>query len=476
MNTFLWYDLETFGTDKSIDRIAQAAFVRTDTNFSILSEKVLYCRIPDYYFPHPEACLVNGITPQFVNRNGLSEAEFAEEIQKEITTPNTVIVGFNNLEFDDNFLKSLFFRTLFNPYEFEWVNTKWDILNLAKAMHDLRPQGMNWPPLDENKGFPVFRLTELTDANGINQEGAHDALVDVKATIAIAKQIRRANPKMFSYYFETRTKEQILAKLKKDSYQIFLLTQFFHNEYWKTCTHPMMPLFFDDLQKPRTLYCYDLLLGAPESIEQAQEKNAFVKIPLNKYPSIAPLNVLPDNSKAILGFDKQQCLDTVNAIKNSGVFDSRERVLEMADSYLSSIDNSNLPPEVFKFRAFVPNQVYRKLASYKAGLRKGITSSTPEFPETPYYKDSVICYVANNYPTQLTNEDRVRFETIRKSFLLGENQTTALSLESFINSIKQLSNDRKEESNTRREILDLLSEYAKEKNVQFQNDVPLITT
>ena len=460
MNSFLWYDLETFGTDKSIDRIAQAAFVRTDTDFHVLYERNLYCRIPDYYYPHPEACLVNGLTPQFVNEQGLSEATFADEIRKEITDPNTVIIGFNNLEFDDNFLKSLLFRTLFNPYEFEWVNTKWDILNLAKAMHDLRPEGVNWPPLDENKGFPVFRLTELTKANGIDQEGAHDALVDIKAMIEFAKQIKKINPKMLSYYFETRTKEQILGKLQRDSYKVFLLTQFFHNDYWKTCTHPMLPLFYDNPDKPRTLYCYDLLLGIPESIEQAHGKNAFVKVALNKYPSIAPLNVLPDNSSDTLGYDKQQCLRTAAEIMESGIFNSKEPIVDLVDSYLSSIDYSQTPPEEYRYRGQVPNQVFKKLSSFKAELKKGIRLSAPDFPDAPYYRDSVICYVANNFQTLLTDEDKRRSETIRESFILGTNHTSALSLESFINTIQQLSTSFNEELSDKRAILDSLAEYA----------------
>ena len=290
--------------------------------------------------------------------------------------------------------------------------------------------------------------------------------MDVKATIAVAKQIKKANPQLYSYYFETRTKEQIIGKLKKDTYKVFLLTQYFYNDYWNVCTHPMMPLFYDNPDKPRTLYCYDLLLGIPESIEKAHAKNAFVKVSLNKYPFIAPLNVLPENSVDTLGFDKQHCLSLVDAIRSSGVLDSKEQIRELTDSYLSSIDNSNLPPGVFKFRDFVPPQVYKKLSSFKIGLKQKKKTSAPVFPEAPYYRDSIICYVANNYPDLLSDDDRIRFEQIERIFILGSNNTSALSLKSFYDSINNLLSDD-ENTTATRIILNELSKYAEEKAAQY---------
>lgn len=63
--TLLWYDLETFGRHPQWDRIAQFAAVRTNGDFEEIDEPaVAYCRLTPDYVPHPEACLITGITPQ----------------------------------------------------------------------------------------------------------------------------------------------------------------------------------------------------------------------------------------------------------------------------------------------------------------------------------------------------------------------------------------------------------------------------
>ena len=46
-------------------------------------------------------------------------------------------------------------------------------------------RGINWPTHDN--GMPSFKLEQLTAANGISHESAHDALSDVHATIAMGE-------------------------------------------------------------------------------------------------------------------------------------------------------------------------------------------------------------------------------------------------------------------------------------------------
>ena len=58
----------------------------------------------------------------------------------------------------------------------------------------LRPEGIEWPSYED--GSPCFKLERLTAANGITHESAHDALSDVFATIAMAKLVMTAQPKV----------------------------------------------------------------------------------------------------------------------------------------------------------------------------------------------------------------------------------------------------------------------------------------
>ena len=75
MLSFYWHDYETWGADPSRDWPAQFAGVRTDAELNILDEPLqCFCRPPTDRLPHPEACLVTGITPQQALAEGSAEA------------------------------------------------------------------------------------------------------------------------------------------------------------------------------------------------------------------------------------------------------------------------------------------------------------------------------------------------------------------------------------------------------------------
>ena len=170
MQTLLWYDYETFTARKPY-RIAQFACVRTDLDLNPVEDPVdIFCSPTPDYLPDPDACLIHGITPQYCLENGLSEFEFAKTIHAELSRPNTCSVGFNAMNFDHEVSNYLFYRTLIDPYKWFWDNdnTKWDIIDLARACYALRPEGVNWPMKED--GGPSFRLGDLCGANEISFE------------------------------------------------------------------------------------------------------------------------------------------------------------------------------------------------------------------------------------------------------------------------------------------------------------------
>jgi len=165
---FLWHDYETFGTHPALDRPAQFAAIRTDAELNVIGEPVeWYCAPADDLLPHPVACLITGITPQQAARKGVIEAEFSRLIHDEMMQPGTCSAGYNNLKFDDEFSRNIFYRNFRDPYEREWRNgnSRFDLINLARMCFALRPEGIEWP-LNE-AGKPSFRLEHLTAANQI---------------------------------------------------------------------------------------------------------------------------------------------------------------------------------------------------------------------------------------------------------------------------------------------------------------------
>ena len=187
-HTFFWHDYETFGAVPRRDRPAQFAGIRTDAELNEIGEPVeVFCRPTPDYLPEPQACLITHITPQKCLEDGVAERDFARVIEQELGATGTIGVGYNSIRFDDEVTRHLFWRNLIDPYAREWQNQcgRWDILDVVRTAYALRPEGINWPVGADGK--VSFRLELLTQANGITHEAAHDAVSDVRATIALAR-------------------------------------------------------------------------------------------------------------------------------------------------------------------------------------------------------------------------------------------------------------------------------------------------
>jgi len=215
MKTFYWYDYETFGISPKTDRISQFAGIRTDENLNILDEHMFYCKPTHDCLPAPEACAVTGISPQDCEQKGMIEHAFIQKIHAQFSTPNTCVVGYNSIRFDDEFTRYTLYRNFIDPYAWHWKdgNTRWDILDVVRLCYALKKDNsLKWVHNEEGK--PVFKLDQLSLANGIEHANAHDALADVRATIGIAKIIKETQPQLFDYAFSLREKKTVEGKIK----------------------------------------------------------------------------------------------------------------------------------------------------------------------------------------------------------------------------------------------------------------------
>lgn len=213
-HTFLWHDYETFGISPKLDRPSQFAAIRTDAELNEIGEPwMVYCHPAPDCLPSPESCLITGITPQLCAEKGVPEQAFAQRIEAELALPGTIGVGYNTIGFDDEFTRYLLWRNLMDPYAREWQNGcgRWDLLDVVRLTYALRPEGIVWPTKPD--GRASFKLEDLTRANGIAHESAHDALSDVRATIALARLIRQHQPKLFDFALGLHRKDRVAAEL-----------------------------------------------------------------------------------------------------------------------------------------------------------------------------------------------------------------------------------------------------------------------
>ena len=120
MNSYLWYDYETFGINPKTSRISQFAAIRTDLNLNKIEEFMFYCKPTNDCLPSPQACAITGITPQICENRGVIEHEFISKINTEFLKPGTCVVGYNSNQFDDEFTRYTLYRNFLDPYAWHW--------------------------------------------------------------------------------------------------------------------------------------------------------------------------------------------------------------------------------------------------------------------------------------------------------------------------------------------------------------------
>lgn len=203
--TFLFYDIETSGLNKCFDQVLQFAAIRTDENFNEISRINRRIKLNPDTIPHPSAMLACDVTISDIV-DGEWEFDVIREIHHEFNTPGTISIGYNTLGFDDEFLRFTFYRNLLTPYTHQYKDQcqRWDIFPMMPVFYLFHRDILTWPEVD---GKISFKLELLNQYNQLSHGRAHDALVDVEATVALAKKLR-ACEKQWEYltgYFDKGT-------------------------------------------------------------------------------------------------------------------------------------------------------------------------------------------------------------------------------------------------------------------------------
>ena len=319
-DSFLFYDLETFGADPRRTRIAQFAAVRTNAALEQIEEPVsLFVQPAQDLLPSPIATLITGIAPQHALREGLLEAEASARIVEEMSRPGTCTLGYNSLRFDDEFVRHTLFRNFFDPYEREWRNgnSRWDLLDVLRLAHALRPDGIAWPKRED--GATSFKLEHLAVANGVRQGDAHEALSDVYATLGLARLLRQAQPRLWDYALKLRDKRHVAALLDPFAMQPVLhVSQRYPAS--RLCAAVVLPLASHPLIANRVIV-FDLYGEVADLLEQDAEaiadrlytpaadlpagvsRVALKEVQLNRSPMLVPWAHLRAEDFSRLGLD-----------------------------------------------------------------------------------------------------------------------------------------------------------------------------
>jgi exodeoxyribonuclease I len=487
-HTFLWHDYETFGINARVDRPSQFAAIRTDADLNVIGEPImLYCQPAPDYLPDPVSCLITGITPQICLERGIPEHEFAAQIEAALSQPGTIGVGYNTIRFDDEFTRFMLWRNLRDPYAREWQNNcgRWDLMDVVRTAYALRPDGINWPLKDisaeelvkmnainniaaqaintvasvENRGEntsqkPSFKLEDLTKANGLAHEAAHDALSDVQATIDLARLIKKTNPKLFDFCLSLHKKDRVAAELGlpttlQNARPFLHISGMFPSE--KGCIAIMFPLAMHPTNK-NEMIAWDLAhdpselaLLKPDEVRQrmftksSELPAGMTRLPiktvhLNKSPMvISSLKTLTPEMAHKWG------IDVAAQMQNA------EKATELPDM-------SALWPVIFKrpeaenaftpdvdadlYGGFVGNNDRRRLTQLIALTPDKLAEARTGF-EDERLEELVFRYKARNFPDILNDNEQERWYE-HCAARLQESEGGARSLEAYYTQLNEL--------------------------------------
>lgn len=449
--TIYWHDYETWGANPKKDFPCQFAGIRTDYDLNIISEPLMiFSQIANDCLPVPQACLVTGITPQRSLKEGMPERDFIAKILSEFAQPNTCVAGFNNIRFDDEITRYTLYRNFYDPYAREWQhgNSRWDIIDLARACYALRPEGINWP-LNADE-LPSFKLQDLTEANDIQHQDAHDAMSDVYATIAVAKLIKERQPKLFDYVFALRDKRKVLEHINYEQ-----LTPLVHISSKISSAHGcctwIVPIDVHPTNKnavivlnlaldPSPLFSLSAdeireKLYTPSAMLDENEQRLPIKLlHINKCPVLAPAKTLSAENAQRLNIDRQLCLSNLQKIKAN-----RHTLEKLQQVYKESEEHVAVDPEHALYSGgFFSSHDKELMNKVVSSDLQGLTELTLPF-EDERLNTLLFRYRARNAAESLSASEIERWQRYRHFKFYDNESSASIKMPEFLMQLEQLS-------------------------------------
>jgi len=447
--SIFWYDFETTGVDPRRDRPLQVAGVRTDLDLNEIEAPLnLHCRLGEDVLPHPTACLVTGILPATLQRLGLRERDFVHRLHEELRRPNTCTVGYNNLRFDDEMVRHSLYRNFHDPYAREWQqgNSRWDVLGLIRALYAFRPESLNWPQDDQRVSL---RLDRLTVANDIEHAQAHDALADVRATLALARLVKQRQPRLYDYLWTQRQKKAALARIRLPEPLLHVSGRFSAERHFLA---PVLPLGWHPVNRNALIVCdvgvaveplleldvdtlRERLYTRREALAEGELPVPLKLVQVNRCPILAPFSVLRPADTERLRFDL------------AAVWRRVRQLLDQRSQWQPKVQA--LYAEAPGFAAQEQDVESRLYDGFIAAEERQLCEQVQQCPaeqlgsrawpfQDERHPELFFRYRARNFPELLTAEEGARWRQFCRQRLLGEDGQSHMTCNQFLTLAEQL--------------------------------------
>ena len=477
-DSFLFYDLETFGADPRRTRIAQFAAIRTDADLNEIDDPIdFFVRPADDLLPSPVATLITGITPQHAQRVGHPEAAAFARIHDEMARAKTCTLGYNSLRFDDEFVRFGLFRNFFDPYEREWRggNSRWDLLDVMRLWHALRPEGLVWPTRED--GATSFKLEHLATANDVRTGEAHEALSDVRALIGLARLFRSAQPRLWDYAAKLRDKRHAASML-----DTIAMTPVLHVSQRypaaRLCAAPVLPIarhpridsrivVFDLDAEPDALLDLDAATIAARVFARREElPEGVARIPLkevhsNRCPALVAWSHLRAEDFTRLSIDPEAVERRAARLRAAGP-DLVAKILEVF-----AVEREFAPSDVdgSLYDGFLGDGDRRRVGQVRATPPAQLGTRDFGFDD-PRLDALLFRYRARNWPDLLDADERLRWDDLRRARLAPGTTQAEQDFDGYFTQIHALRAENADQPQ-RLALLDALVDWGRDLHSQL---------
>tara|TARA_Y100000768_G_scaffold385192_1_gene370785 strand:+ start:1999 stop:3417 length:1419 start_codon:yes stop_codon:yes gene_type:complete len=292
---YVFYDFETSGLDPYFDQPIQLAAKLVDSNFNTIEDFNEKCRLRDGVIPSPYAMLITKTNLKELDSQQ-SFYKFMDKAYKKLSSWSPAIfIGYNNINFDEKFLRSSLYQSLYAPYLTNTnSNSRADLFKIILAVCNLNKKYLNIP-IDDKNGRKSLKLENLATNNKIKHEFAHDAMSDVNATLDLANIIKKNDPKLWDYLISFRSHKNVSDFVQENMISIIPPTNA-SGKYIPACYITSNP----DNMKEMIFYNLDedvdddILNSRTRSIGGLLKNKVLKKIKSNDYPILLQENHLDD--------------------------------------------------------------------------------------------------------------------------------------------------------------------------------------
>ena len=389
---FIFYDTEATGLEMKFDQILQIALAFTDDNMNTLASKKLQSRRAPWVLPSAGAMLITGFTPDDLKNAPLSHFEMMQQTFEWIQAQHwpVLFAGFNTLGFDEEILARNLQQNLLDAEVTTALvgvgqhNGRFDLSEVVKAVESYMPGTLKLDRLNE-KGYPSLSLKNIAQQNGIplNDNEAHDAMNDVRATIGLAKLLKKAAPEIWDQMIKMATSEGVDQFVSKN--QMFTHCYMTYGKAKGAVVTPLTTpadhqntlVLFDlsyDPSRYRTMSVDELkkvVIEQKRKVEKGEmpPPRPFRIIDKTKQPTLMPI----DYSDAVIpGFLKEKVArQRMQDVQADQAFQQRLR------QAIAEAEMETSPPVNSQAPEFLPLQIG------SADLKKRILDWAKEFKQAP---------------------------------------------------------------------------------------------